>query len=757
MIGQQICLLNYWSMKKNASGEDHPYYAIALGNLASVYTKLDKYSQSEEYYDQALEITKDALGASSSDYALLLKEKALLYKKIGKYAEAQRLLQRTVDIQKEVLGSHHPEYAKALYNLGNIYMIIEDVDQAEPILSEALRIREKELGKYHPNYAQSTRKMAVLNWKRKNYAETENYYKKTFDNYFHQIENYFPTMSEAEKAKFYNTKLKPTFEEFNSYSVTRSSQNPDLISKMYNYQLATKALIMYATSKVRESIINSGDSALIQKYNQWLSEKEQLSKYYSLTLQELEERNINLEELVAHANKLEKELSGASQQFASTFSKKKVDWKDVRNQLKPGEAAIEVIRFRKFLPDSSGYFSDDVYYAALIVKSDTRDHPELALIGNGKTLETRYLANYRNAIRFKIKEQFSYKLYWEPIGEKLEGINKIYFSPDGVYNQISIATFHNPATGNYLVDEITIQLLSNTKDLVAYNTPKQGSGQTILMGFPNYNKGVDKSAFKKEDDQEKETRGTRGTRGMTRGSGLSRGMRGGSLSRGLRGGLQRLMRDGESISMLPGTKREVEYLAELYSARNAKFDTLLLDNALEETIKSIKNPQTLHIATHGFFIEDVEPAEGEEEENTYIENPLLRSGLILAGANKLLTPVPALEGEEDGILTAYEAMNLNLDQTQLVVLSACETGLGEVTNGEGVYGLQRAFLVAGAKSIIMSMWSVDDDATQELMNLFYEDWLRTGEKLDAFRRAQQKLKKKYKDPFYWGAFVMIGT
>ena len=168
----------------------------------------------------------------------------------------------------------------------------------------------------------------------------------------------------------------------------------------------------------------------------------------------------------------------------------------------------------------------------------------------------------------------------------------------------------------------------------------------------------------------------------------------------------------------------------------------------------------MHIATHGYFLQDVEStgsAFGISLENAN-DNPLLRSGLMLAGAGTTARGkrMPNLESNDNGILTAYEAMNLNLEGTDLIILSACETGLGDIKAGEGVYGLQRAFLVAGADALIMSLWKVDDAATQQLMQNFYSSWIKLGNKQKAFKQAQLQLMAKYKEPYYWGAFVMMG-
>ena len=285
-----------------------------------------------------------------------------------------------------------------------------------------------------------------------------------------------------------------------------------------------------------------------------------------------------------------------------------------------------------------------------------------------------------------------------------------------------------------------IDIVTSTKDLIGANRPSTKENYACLVGNPSYDE--DRSKIKE-------------------------------ILRERRKYSQEvfsppsLVRAG-AFGQLPGTKIEIENVAAILNQLQWRVDSWTGDLALEESIKATQKPKILHIATHGYFEAD---ASGSL-------NPLLYSGLIFAGANKSSDAVED-KNLDDGILTAYEAMNLNLDNTDLVVLSACETGLGEIKNGEGVYGLQRAFKVAGARSIIMSLWKVSDDATQELMVSFYKHWLRSSavgaerqtangskavwpaaptanSKRAAFLKAQKELKAKYPDPYYWGAFVMVG-
>ncbi|HRH36104.1 MAG TPA: CHAT domain-containing protein, partial [Catalimonadaceae bacterium] len=382
--------------------------------------------------------------------------------------------------------------------------------------------------------------------------------------------------------------------------------------------------------------------------------------------------------------------------------------------------------------------TDKISYVALLVKAGM-SHPEMVEIENGNDLEDHWIQWYKNCINRKLPDRESYNRYWKPIEQRLgKGVKRIFISPDGIYHSINLNTLQNPATGKYLLEERDIRLLTNTREIALNESPMSNLPVACLVGYPDYNVNKERRA---------ET--------------LRRG-------RNLTTDSYTLVTRNDVFAELPGTKKEVESISSVMKANGWQVDSYIGETALEDKIKETRKPRVMHIATHGFFQPDSTPG----------SNPLIHSGLLLTGANKTLAGERD-EMVEDGILTAYEAMNLNLDNTDLVVLSACETGLGEIKNGEGVYGLQRAFKVAGAKALIMSLWKVDDDATNELMMRFYKNWLSPtqppqggganalkspirgdvvvpGGLRSAFLAAQKELKAKYPDPYYWGAFVMVG-
>jgi CHAT domain-containing protein len=225
----------------------------------------------------------------------------------------------------------------------------------------------------------------------------------------------------------------------------------------------------------------------------------------------------------------------------------------------------------------------------------------------------------------------------------------------------------------------------------------------------------------------------------------------------------------DKLEPLDETQKEVKDIAKLLKEQGWEVSEHTWEEALAESVKGVKGPRVLHLATHGCFEPDQrrDPEEGrlglqKHEEARGLEDPMLRSMLYFAGANRTLAHQPTPEGLHNGVLTAYEASTLTLEGTELVVLSAYETGLGKTQNGEGVFGLQRGLQEAGAQAVLMSEWSVPSEETQELMERFYQKWLGGKSKHEALSKAQQEMrdqvKKKYRGdfPWFWGAFVLVG-
>ena len=253
-----------------------------------------------------------------------------LYVKTGSIDKAKDAGNKSIKNYEKTLGEDHWETTKPMYNLTNALMIYDELDEAEELAIRTYNIRKKALGKKHPLFASSSNQLAILNWKKGNTDKALGYYKETFENYFNQINTFFPVLTEEEKATFYYTNLRPAFEQYVSFIEETSSENKELLGEIYDYQLALKGLIMYATSKVRESILASGDENLIEMFEDWISQKEQLAKLFSATDLAIEVRNRRIDSLTLISDKLEEELGKSSQAFGKNFASKSYSWRNIK-------------------------------------------------------------------------------------------------------------------------------------------------------------------------------------------------------------------------------------------------------------------------------------------------------------------------------------------------------------------------------------------------------------------------------------------
>ena len=731
---------------KKLVADDSHELAPTLNNLAGFYVSTGQFEKALPLYLQARELYAGHLGVKHPLYANALNNLASLYRKTKDYAKAASLYKEVLKIEKDVLGDQHPQYASSLQNLGLLSVATGKYASAENLMKEAIAIKHKSLEPHHPSWANAYNNLALLYFLQDKPQEASPLFKKALENQFIQIKNVFPSLSEKEKEAFYNT-LKDDIERFNTYALSQVQDDPSMAAIMYNNQLITKGLLFDASNKIRENIFASQNEELIEQFNTWRGLRDEIAHAYQLPKETLLQRGIDLNRLLKQANELEKLLSAESYALNPQGEWQNLTWQNIRAKLSPGEAAIEIVRFREFaimpseenrndtseqLKTSLLYgWTEKVNYAALIITPDTKKHPKLVLLDEGKSLENEYYAYYTNAIRYQVQDNLSFQRYLRNILSETQGAGTIYFSPDGAYHKINVNTLYDSVSGQFVLDKLDIRQLTSTRDLYFSKAKDEKAGDAVLFGNPAFNFDLIESGYRPENE-----------------------IRNTSL-------IASTIRENDTwapnsfITPLPGTQVEVDKIAAILQEKRWNVQTFLSESALEKHLKQVHSPKVLHIATHGYF--------NDEEDNQNLageNNPLLNSGLLFAGAqnslarqqNQLLKDLQ----EEDGILTAFEAMNLKLDNTDLVVLSACETGSGTIKNGEGVYGLQRSFQVAGTASIIFSLWKVDDEATQKLMRYFYQHWMSSRNKRKAFALAQQELKKDFPDPYYWGAFIIIG-
>jgi len=677
-------------------GKKHSSYASVCNNLATLYLFQKQYEKSNVLLEQAKDIYKDLFGTQHYTYFVCSNNLAVNYTKQGRYDDAERLLNEIETAILKTVGKEHIDYSAYCNNMGELFEKKGDFSKAERYYLESKEIKLNILGREYFGYANSCNNLARTYSKMGNPAKSEPLYLEVIEIKQKEIERNFANLAEGEKEKYMRTNVNEYFDGFQFFVSNYFLQKPEISIYGYELSLTTKGLILNSSEKIKNRIMGSNNAELKKLYVEWKLTKEKYNKAINLTIEQRKQKKINVDSLQNSVIEFEKQLALKSEDFAKVFSPKRVTWKDIQNRLQKHEANVEIVKY-EVNEDSTGYM-------AYIIKKDSK-YPEIVILGNGNNLEN-IVKGYRMAIRSKGKDDFSYNAFWKPIADKLKDIKHIYFCPDGIYHQVNVNTLQNPKTQKYVFDEVKITQITNSKDIL--QTKKYASKGIYLFGNPKYQLEKDAPMGNQRELE--------------------------------------FMDFSSGITQLQGAENEVKTIDSLAKVKNYFVYLHVQEQATEEAVKSLKNPRVLHIATHGYF---------KRSKYQSSEQAMRSAGLLMTGVVDMDRMEIRPHDKDDGKLTAFEIMNMELDSTELVILSACETGLGEVSK-EGVYGLQRAFKVAGANTIIMSLWKVDDKATQQLMQKFYYCWLiRNMDKKSAFLKAQAELRKEYKEPYYWGAFVMI--
>ena len=759
------------SIRKQLAGENSEIYAVSLSNLAQIYSNTKKYEQAEKLSLEAISIQKKIFGENHATYKIFVDNLAIVYEKQGKYQQAAIYYQKASQVIMAQIDNniaHLSEKEKSLY----FALFSYDLEAYNAFTTKANK-EIPALTAWSFNTSLTTKGLLFSSsqkMRERIQNSDDKALKKLYENWKDTRTKYAKALQMSEndrkKANISTEKLQTEANELEKSLSLKS----ELFAK-------TNDKTKYTWKDVQKQL-KAGE--VLVEVSRFRQPKE--TKVFNFIGKGIfyiptNDGNYEVENTMGEDTPAYKAGMRAGDVFVEINGKttKGKTKEEIARLLDPKECTFKVqsvtnkvkeTRIKTFIIKADSIFkTKTIYepsYMALIITPTTQNQPEMVVLPNGTELETDAVAYYKNNIKFKKEDKVSYNAFWAQIADKIykttpnpslkvgeqktpllpkegqgvvqEVVKKVYFVPDGVYHQINLVTLQNPATKAYLRSETQVQLLSSSKDLIKYaeNSKKQRKNfkdyQIHLFGYPNYAQKNDKITSTKEER---------------------------SLSFSAKMDTTQRFFDANSgtITILEGTKVEINNISKILFDKKIKVTNYLENQAEEGTIKALKNPDILHIATHGFFLGDTE---GFDKDNAdkFRENPLLRSGLLLKDAEK------GLRGEikegEDGVLTAQEALNLNLDDTELVVMSACETGLGEIKNGEGVYGLQRSFQQAGAKTILMSLWKVDDVATQEVMTLFYGNLAAGKTKRQAFDEAQETLFKKYKNPYFWGAFVMVG-
>ncbi|HYA97151.1 MAG TPA: CHAT domain-containing tetratricopeptide repeat protein, partial [Methylomirabilota bacterium] len=710
---------------KESFGAEHPDFAAALTNLAALYYDEGKYAEAEPFFRRALAIDEAALGADHPDLASDLNNLAALYQAQGKYAEAGTLLQRSLAILQSALGPEHPNVASTISNLAAAYRAQGKYAEAEPLYKRALAIDEKALGTGHPYTGTVLNHLAGLYYAWGKPDEAENFFERGRQNLAAQFERHFAYMSEKERLEFRDAVAR-FFPAYFSFCLAYRERVPRLTAGMYNTLLWEKGFIAASMAAMWTKIAAAGDPEAVLLLRELAAKRTESSNIAGILArqpaqsQELVQRKARLDE---QTNEIERQLVRRSAALAEDKKVAQATWGDVQRALGKDEAAVEFVRF----PFHDGKnWSGKNFYAALVLTQETAGGPALVLLGEAENLEGEPFRDYREWVRPAGGWRQSstaagakfYDAFWKPLEAALGPARRVYLSLDGELSQVSwpVIPDHD---GRLLMETFDLRPVLSTKDVLrAKRTAKNNTA--ALIGNP---------AFDLSESEQHAAVARLPRREGTAPASVVAGTR--SRER------------GTSVGPLPGTQVEVDAVRGLLEEKGWRVERYTQDAALEETVKRVQGPRLLHIATHGFFEADQQAKRRafSDDQPLGLEDPMLRSGLLFAGANRTLgasisSPAPDLD---DGVLTAYEATGLNLQNTELVVLSACQTGLGEVKSGEGVFGLQRAMQEAGAEAVLMSLWSVPDEDTQQLMKLFYSYWLAGADKHEALRRAQLDL------------------
>lgn len=738
-------------------GLENHYYIESLIDLSSEYIDIGNHEKAKQSCDEALNIYKSISDTLNTyDSFSILHGLASCYSNLGDNNEAIRL--ETEAMEKARLISNQ-YYNFSLTSLADYYYKNGNPNEAINFMEKSVAISwfgASVLAKYYSsigNYDEAIRiESEALEQSKKYYGSSlfledfyihlVEFYSKAgrYDEAIPILYEFMPIMRKTVFSRFMMQTASQRDDYWNPFNhllnsevplVLMHTETPDKASMLYdNTALLTKGLLLSTEIEMNKLIQESDDSKVLQMFSELQKDRQILNIQYS---KPIAQRTIDCDSLERASERIEHLLVSRVNEFGDYTRNLSITWQDVKSKLGDNDIAIEFLSY----PELD---SITTYVALTLCKNDTA--PMLTPLFTEIELSEAIDSNDT------FLNEKTDSLIWGAFSSRLANKSHVYFSASGMLHSIGIEYLPS-------MEGKDCHRLSSTRELVTHKPSQTISSATTatIFGGINYNASYDSieySAPKYVKDYI----------AMNTELGQHQG----------RFDYRSLQRYG--VGSLPGSHAELKEIFTMLKQLHANCDTLSGIQASEESFKALSGQRKslLHISTHGFYYTPEETENlnehlqrmliGNDRPTQYEDQSLLRCCLCFAGANLAICDTIPEEsrpttGQDDGILNALEIAQTDLRGLDLVVLSACQTALGDVVQGEGVFGLQRGFKKAGAQSILMSLWEVDDKVTHIFMTEFYRAWTSGMTKTAALKSAQSKVKSKYPDPRHWAAFILL--
>jgi CHAT domain-containing protein len=687
-----------------------------VSNLGDLYSLVGDNRRAEPMLERALAMLVKKYGPEHPSVAIPMSNLGIIARQNKQYSRALELLWRAEALKEKALGIRSPQTTALLINIGNVYIAQGEYAQALELHQRALEILESAAGPYHKLTLAAIGNVARVYTLQRNIPLALTYQTRYEDVLEKNIAMNLTIGSEREKLAFLNGRSWQT-DRVISLDLREAPENAAARELALLVLLQRKGRVLDSVSGAVGAMrlrLNAEDHSLLEELGKTNAELARRALGGPGKTPEDEYRK-QLAALEEKKEKYEAAISVHSAEFSAQVQP--VTLAAVRAAIPPRAALIEFSTYFPFDPKADEYDpAEPARYVAYVLRGQgevkARDLGTVKEIDDAVAALRPALGNPRRPDVQELARSLDRKI-GQPIRELAGDATQLLISPDGELNLIPFEALADEQ-GRYMVEHYSIGYLTAGRDLLRKQVARMSRTGPVILADPLFGEPPITASAKAPANH----------RSVTGGKDLS----------------------NVYFARLPGTADEARIIQSLFP--EAKI--LTGREATKASLKRVEAPSILHIATHGFFLDD--PPSDQPAASRKLEDPLLRSGLALAGANRIQS------GSDDGILTALEASDLNLWGTKVVTLSACETGLGKVRNGEGVYGLRRAFFLAGTETLVMSLWAVSDRVSRETMAAYYMALKQKVGRGEALRQAQLSMlkRKDRQHPYYWAGFIQSG-